>query len=416
MYDWANSVYSLVITSSLFPVYYGLVTKGTGGREVSFFGFSVLSSALFSFAVSISFLMAGLASPWLTALSDIGNLRKRLLMLFCILGATATASLTFFNGSNLEYGILIFMLAALGFSGSIVFYNSYLPTVASPDRYDKVSARGFAFGYVGSVVLLLLILMPVLLPGIFSGLELTFKQVCRIGFVLTGLWWMGFGLNAIRQFPTTASDSAQNTIHWRMVKARFFEALEVVKATPYLRSFLTGFFFINMGVQTVMYLAALFGDQELHMEANSLIVTILILQLVAIGGALGFASLAQSIGEIRTLLLAAVLWIVVCILAFLIQTPMQFYGVAALVGLVMGGTQSLMRSTFSSFVPTSESGKSALFGFYDLLEKFSLVIGTAVYGLVNQLTGSMRHSSLALAVFFLVGGLILTGVKRRSRI
>lgn len=188
----------------------------------------------------------------------------------------------------------------------------------------------------------------------------------------------------------------------------------MIQGTPALPTFLFGFFFVNTGVQTVMYLAALFGDQELHMESNSLIVTILILQLVAILGALGFSALAQRVGEIRTILLAVILWIVVCVLAFEIQTPVQFYGVAALVGLVMGGTQSMMRSTFSTFVPASESGKSALFGFFDLLDKFSIVIGTALYGLVNQLTGSMRYSSLALAVFFLIGGLLLANVKSKS--
>ena len=413
MYDWANSVYSLVITSSLFPVYYGLVAKGgDGGNEVSFFGLRVVNSALFSFAVSFSFLLAGLASPWLTALSDIGNLRKRLLLTFCFLGSIATSSLFLFKGTNLEYGIIMFVMAAIGYSSSLVFYNSYLPTVASPDQYDKVSGRGFAFGYAGSVILLLLILLPVLAPGIFSGLNLSFIRVCQIGFMLTGVWWLGFGWNSIRQLPTEPDNSKRLAAERPRITERLKEAIGVIGNTPSLPTFLPGFFFVNTGVQTVMYLAALFGDQELHMEANSLIVTILILQLVAILGALGFSVLATQVGEIRTILVAVVLWIIVCVLAFGIQTPIQFYGVAALVGLVMGGTQSMMRSTFSSFVPSSESGKSTLYGFFDLLDKFSIVLGTAIYGLINQVTGSMRISSLALAVVFLIGGLMLANVRK----
>lgn len=416
MYDWANSVYSLVVTSSLFPVYYGIVAKSpTGSPDVEFLGFTFRNSALFSFAVSFSFLVIGLANPWLTALSDIGNLRKKLLTFFCVMGSAATAALAFFHGQNLEFGIFLFVTAAIGYSGSIVFYNSYLPTIATPDQYDRVSGRGFAFGYIGSVILLLVILLPVLAPVLFQAINPTFTAVCRVGFVLTGVWWLGFGLRSINGLPPDASTVTSGYLHFRNVLRRLQQVWQTIRSIRFLPTFLAGFFFVNMGVQTIMYLAALFGDVELHMPAESLIQTILILQLLAIGGALGFSRLATVIGEIRTLLLAVVLWIVVCLLAYSIKTANEFYGVAALVGLVMGGTQSMMRSTFASFIPENEKVKSGMFGFYDLLDKVSIVLGTAMYGLINELTGSMRHSSVALALFFLLGGIILLFVRRRAR-
>ncbi len=401
LYDWANSVFSLVITSTLFPVYYGLATASPDGAgEVDFFGFSVLGSALYSFAVSASFLLAGLLSPFLSALADLGGYRRIFLMAFCLLGSVSSALLYFFTPGNTETGILLFVLGNLGFSGSIVFYNSFLPEIASTGKLESVSARGFAFGYIGSVVLLILVLLPLFVTG-FPGSG-DFAMICRYGFIWTGLWWMGFGFLSVSGLPGKEKGLRPNLSITSVLK-RMQVAKEEIQTIKGLALFLTGFFFMNTGVQTVMYLAAVFGDAELHLSSEKLIATILILQLVAIGGSLLFARMSHKIRPASTLVLAAGLWALICLLAYFVETDIQFYGLAAMVGLVMGGSQSMLRSTFSHFIPGAEIGKSALFGFFDVLEKFSIVLGTFTFGIIHQVTGSMRSSALALIVFFIAG-------------
>ena len=407
LYDWANSVYSLIITSTLFPVYYGIVDKNeTGGNSITFFGFEVLNSALFSFAIAASFLISGILSPFLSSAADLSGYRRRFLFGFCVIGSISCAALFGFESSNLEFGILTFVLAAVGYSSSIVFYNSFLPNIASPDKYASVSARGFSLGYAGSVLLLLLILVPIFLPDlpIFQGL--TFEKICRIGFILTGIWWLVFGFISVSGLPQSEKEIGFH-FTFRAVLGRLQTALQTVKVVKGLNWFLMGFFFINTGVQTVMYMAAIFGDIELHLSSDKLILTILILQIVAIFGAYLFSKISEKTSDTTTLLLACALWIVVCFAAFFVQTDVQFYGVAALVGLVMGGSQSMLRSTFTHFLPNREHGKSAMYGLYDLLDKFSIVLGTLVFGLTNQLLGNMRASALGLVVFFVLGGIFI---------
>ena len=412
LYDWANSVYSLIITSTLFPVYYGLVARSeTGGNTVSFFGFEVLNSALFSFAISASFLISGILSPFLSAIADLTGYRRRFLFFFCFLGSVSCISLFAYNQSNLEFGILTFVLAAVGYSSSIVFYNSFLPTIASPDRYANFSARGFSMGYLGSVLLLLFILIPVFLPHIPFFKNITFESICRFGFVLTGLWWMGFGYISVSGLPTSEKETGFK-FKFQSVINRLKVASSTVKTVKDLGWFLIGFFCINTGVQTVMYMAAIFGDIELHLSSDKLILTILILQIVAILGSFLFSWISGKLSEIVTLLIACFLWIVVCFSAYYVQTDTQFYGVAALVGFVMGGSQSLLRSTFTRFLPSEEHGKSAMYGLYDLLDKFSIVLGTLVFGLTNQLFGNMRASALALSVFFVFGAIFLQKIQK----
>jgi UMF1 family MFS transporter len=404
LYDWANSVFSLVITSTLFPVYYGLVAiSAGGGQEIDFLGIKVVNSALFSFAVSFSFLVAGFLSPFLSALADLGGYRRRFMLGFCLVGALASGLLYFFIQGKIETGILLFVVATVGYSGSIVFYNSFLPEIASPAKLEVVSARGFALGYIGSVLLLVLILLPLFIPDfpVKGGLE--FTMICRIGFVLTGIWWMGFGLISALGLPKSEKKKIGTLISLSKVVSRILFAVGEIKKIKGMAMFLLGFFFMNMGVQTVMYLAAIFGDAELHMGAEKLIATILILQLLAIAGSLVFARVSKKLRPTGTLMLACGLWSVICVLAYFVKTDKEFYAVAALVGLVMGGSQSLLRSTFSHFIPAGEIGKSALFGFYDLVEKLSIVLGTLTFGLINQWTGSMRISALTLVVFFVLG-------------
>lgn len=403
LYDWANSVYSLLITSTLFPVYFNRIAKNPeGGPEISFFGLELLNSALFSFAVSFSFLLAGILSPLLSAWADLSGLRKQLLLFFCFLGSASCSMLWFFDQNHLEAGMILFVLAALGFSSSIVFYNSYLPEIVTPDRYERVSARGFAMGYAGSVLLLLLILSPLFL---FEGAAEKMNLICRAGFVLTGIWWMVFGWYSVNGLPLS-SPGQGIILSISPVAKRLRNACQLAAASPGLLRFLAGFFFMNTGVQTIMYLAAIFGETELKLSSEKLIATILILQVLAIGGAWLFARLAIGWKPLNTLFLACLCWGGICLAAYSIQTENAFYAVAAAVGLLMGGTQSVLRSTFTHYLPSTEHGKSVLYGLYDLLEKFSIVLGTLSFGLLNQWTGSMRISTLLLLLFFLAGGML----------
>lgn len=415
MYDWANSVYSLIITSTLFPVYYNQVAKNPeGGNEVSFMGFPVLNSALISFAISFSFLLSGLLSPVLSAIADLSGWRRRFLFGFCAMGSLACMGLSQFGPGGLELGILLFVVAAVGYSSSIVFYNSFLPDIAEPEEYAAVSGKGFSYGYIGSVILLIFILLPLFLPQfpVLGGMDI--KEICRMGFFATGIWWMGFGLYSVWGLPQKKS---MKGFHFpiRYVLERLKEALRKMQEVPTMRWFLLSFFLVNTGVQTVMYLAAVFGDQELHMPSEQLILTILIVQLVAILGASGFSWLSERMGDLLTLVLACILWMVVCVWAWGVKTDVQFMTIAALVGLVMGGTQSMVRAAFTRRIPEEEHGKSALYGLFDLLDKFSIVLGTFLFGLINQIFGSMRYSALSLGLFFLAGSLCLWITFRKEK-
>jgi UMF1 family MFS transporter len=409
MYDWANSVYSLVITSTLFPVYYGAVAKGVdGGELVTFFGVEIKNSVLYSYAISASFLTAGLLSPVLSGIADYTGLKKRFMQFFCYLGGASCAGLYFFDQAHISLGVILFALATVSYSGSIVFYNSYLPDIATEDRFDGLSSRGFAVGYIGSLLLLMAILMPILLPEQFgnpdSGL------VTRWGFVATGVWWIGFAQISFYHLPKGHSTKAR-LLHavskgWQELKATFNNAMQLVP----MKRFLLSFFLYNMGVQTVMYLAAIFGDKELGLPSSALILTILILQIVAIAGVRLFAWLSKLKGNVFALSVAIVIWIGICAGAYFTTTENQFYVLAGFVGLVMGGIQSLSRSTFAKLIPAGSKDTASFFSFYDLVEKGSIVLGTASYGLIDQLTGSMRYSALFLMVYFVAGLWLLSRV------
>lgn len=412
MYDWANSVYSLVITSTIFPIYYGNVTKQADGNElVNFFGFSVKNTVLYSYSLSFSFLVILLLNIWLSAIADYGGLKKQMMQFFCTLGAVSCTAMWFFTGQNIEFGIMCFVLASIGFSGSIVFYNAYLPEIATEDRFDKLSARGFALGYIGSVVLLVLNLLPILQPAWFGNVE--GGIAARLGFVATGVWWFGFAQYTFVHLPKTPRKTIHNWVENALKEIK--KVINQLPNLPELKRFLVAFFLYNTGVQTTMYMATLFGQKELNLPSESLIITILLLQLIAIAGSYLFAFLSEKWGNIKTLLLIICVWVIVCITAYFVQTAFQFYGLAALVGMVMGGIQSLSRATYAKLIPAQTQDTASFFNFYDMVEKSSIIIGTAVYGIIEQLTGSMRSSALALCLFFMLGAWALSQIHLRKK-
>lgn len=415
MYDWANSSYLLVITSTIFPIYYNNATRSAfGGDTVDFFGFKIVNTVLYSYSVASAFLIVAALSPLLSGIADYGGTRKQFLKFFTFLGSGSTIMLYWFSGSNIEYGIIFSILAGVGYSGSLVFYNAFLPEITEAENYDKLSARGYTYGYVGSVILLLVSFVVI---EMHESIGITNKMdAVKLSFLFVGFWWFGFALYSFIVLPK--GNSGQHSDDHILAKG-FKEIIKVFKSLSQnniMKRFLLAFFFYSTGVQTVMHLAAIFGEKELKLEAAKLIITITIIQLVAIAGAYLFAFLSKKYNNGVSILIMLSIWVAVCVYAYLVQNEYQFYGLAVVVGLIMGGIQSISRSTFSKLIPPNSIDNTSYFSFYDVVEKLSIVVGTFSFGFIEYLTGSMRNSTIALMVFFILGiGLLLwSGMTRKS--
>jgi len=431
MYDWANSVYNLVISSAIFPIFYDTVTTNyyrethhlletdalpKDGVTVNFFGWEVSNSALMSFVLSASFLLVSFLSPFLSGIADYLGNKKRFLQFFCYLGAAACMSLFFFGDlvaqGMIEIGLLSLFVASIGFWNSLVFYNAYLPEIAEPQFHDKISARGFSMGYFGSMLLLIicLVLMKVKIIGDTT-------MPAKYCFILVGLWWVGFSQFTYRILPTTKSlVKKEDGYVWngfRELKKVFAEFRKTVR----LKKYLSAFFFFNTGVQTVMLMAVFFAKKEIFTDGNDsgLIVAILLIQLLGAAGAFIMSRLSGKIGNIKTLGISIVIWIGVCAAAFVIKTEQEFYILASTVGLVMGGVQAIARSTYSKFLPETEDHAS-YFSFYDATEKVGIVCGTLFFGIMEIALGSIRFSVLSVAFFFIVGLILLFRVPKEEKI
>lgn len=421
MYDWANSAYSLVITSALFPIYFNAVTSVDGNKEVDFLGRTFNSDALQTYTISIAFLVIAGISPILSSIADYSGRKKRFLFFFSTMGALACASLFFFRDiSTLWIGVFGSMLAGIGYAGSIVFYNAFLPEIAPPEQHDRVSAQGFAMGYIGSSLLLIFSLTMVLFPAWYGNIES--GDATRLSFVLVGLWWFGFAQITFRYVPENGV--IRNNRQGSILTNGYLELKKVwheLKDTPRLKRFLTAFFFYNMGTQTVMYVATLFGTSELKLDSSVLIAVILIIQFVAIGGAYLFSALSSRFGNIKALLIAIVIWIFICVGAYFcdkrygVNEQTMFIILAAVVGLVMGGIQSLSRSTYSKLLPETKDHAS-YFSFYDVCDKTGTVLGTFLFGYVTEYSGNMRGSILVLTLIFLTGIILLLRVTDRGKL
>jgi UMF1 family MFS transporter len=415
MYDWANSVYSLVITSTIFPAYYESVTKNNSDNEVVFLGRHFVNSALYNYALGVAFLIVAIMSPILSSIADYKGNKKSFLRFFCLLGSASCSMLFFFRGTQTVWiAILCSMIACVGFWSSVVFYNSYLPEIAAPEDRDRVSAKGFSMGYIGSVIMQLVCFVFVFKPAWF-GMQNDATLPARFSFLLVGIWWFGFAQLTLNVMPkgTPAASRPENNIFANgFIELR--KVFKQLKKLLILKRFLLAFFFYNMGVQTIMLVAALFGSKQLKLPTEKLIITILIIQIVAIAGATIMAKLSEKFGNFQTLLWVVVIWVLVCLGAYEIATvsdkgvnaEMYFYVLAAVVGLVMGGIQSLSRSTYSKLMPLTKDTTS-FFSFYDVTEKIGIVIGMFSFGLIEELTGSMKNSVLVIMCFFIVGFIIL---------
>lgn len=462
MYDWANSVYNLVITTTFFPLYFLAVTKGeSDAHTVQFLGRSFVNSSLYDYTLATSYLFVALLYPILTSIADTRGNKKNFMKFFCYMGALGCSMLFFFTEDTLGLGILAFMFAAMGFVGSLVFYNAYLPEIAAPEDRDRISARGFSFGYLGSVLMQLI--------GFALVLTLTdAKMASRITFLLVGIWWVGFAQITFARLPEV---KIQPSKKGNVFKDGFVEIKKVYRQVvkmPVLKRFLRGFFFYSMGVQTVMLAATIFGSKVLNLPSTKLILTVVLIQLVAILGAWGMSKLSARYGNLKVLMGVVAFWIIVCLAAFFtaniaaplnpyhekanlmqkeldslddktsiaytqkkqemdayvagfqpMQAPVEycFYGLAIGVGLVMGGIQSLSRSTYAKLMPETKDTAS-FFSYYDVTEKFAIVIGIFSFGFIDEITGNMKYSVLSLTVFFAIGffWLYLAWIKQRKEL
>lgn len=407
MFDWANSAYNLVITSTIFPAYYVAITANPqNGNRVSFFGKSFVNTALSDYALAAAYMLMVILLPILSSIADYKGNKKIFMIFFTALGSLACCGLYFFTAKTLELSVILFALAAVGYAGGFVFYNSYLPEIATVDMQDSVSAKGFTYGYIGSVLLQLICFAFVLKPGWFGIVDKSFPA--RLSFLLVGLWWICFACIPFTVLPKGSPNAVSHTKN--IIKGGFIELANVwrqVKQMPLLKRFLPAFFFYSMGVQTIMLVATGFAAKELHMETSALISIILIIQLVAIAGATLMSKLSDKIGNVKVLIITVIIWVAVCIAAYYTTTATQFYIIAVIVGLVMGGIQSMSRSTYSKYLPQDIPDTASFFSFYDVTEKLAIVGGLFSFGAIEELTGSMRNSALALGGYFIIGLILL---------
>jgi len=415
-YDWANSVYPLVISSSVFPIYYGALFLDDLYIEV--FGFNFKNTALISFLTAFAFIILSFITPLLSGIADYMGNKKTFLKFFCYLGSLSCIGLYWFDLENIYIGLFFYFLALISFWASLVFYNSYLPDIAYKEQQDYISAKGYAMGYIGSVILLIFNLSMVLSPNSFGiegdGAELI---AMKYSFVSVGLWWIICSQYTFYHLPNLIE---KRKIIKDVIFNGFKELKEVwdeLKEIVVIKKFLIAFFIYSSALQTVLLIATYFGEQEIIWpegeKTTGLIVSILLIQLIAIFGAMFTARISKKLGNIYTLVILNLFWAILCIGAYFITKPLEFYIAAGLVGLVMGGIQALSRSTFSKMIPETDNTTS-YFSFYDVSQKVSIVLGMTLFAFVDQITGSMRNSIIVFLFIFLIGAFLLKRIKIKN--
>ncbi len=417
-YDWANSVYALVISSSIFPLFYGALFRLEDKESASFFGIETPSESIISYVTAIGFLIIAFISPLLSGVADYLGNKKFFLKLFCFVGSISCMMLYFFDLNNLYISLFFYMMALIGFWGSLVFYNSYLPDIAYPEQQDAISAKGYSLGYIGLVILLIINLAMIMKSELF-GFDGP-MQAMKFSFVLVGIWWLGFSQISYRLLPNFRNSKKISTQAFFSGFTELKRIFNELKQYPVLKGYLSAFFVYSMAVQTVMIIAAYFGEKEVQWEDNDqrqmgLIVSILLIQLIAVVGAILTSKLSKRIGNIYALIVINTAWIFICICAYFVVKPIEFYIVAAMVGLVMGGIQSLSRSTYSKLLPET-TDTTSFFSFYDVTEKIGIVIGMLIYGVIAQITGKMQNAILFLVVFFAIGIILLIKTAKKQAV
>ncbi len=416
-YDWANSAYALVISSAIFPIFFEKVTNSNGNDSLKFIGLSFKNTELYSYGLSFSFLVVAFLSPLLSSVADYSGNKKKFMKFYTYLGAFSTIMLFFFKDRETVWlGLTFSILASIGFWGSLVFYNAFLPEIAYEHQQDKVSAMGFAYGYVGSVLLMIFNLTMILHPEWYGILDSTLPA--RISFLSVGIWWLVFSQYTFYVLPNNVYDIKPEKRKGFLLNG--FKQLKNVfnelKHYDKLKKFLASFFLYSLAAQTIFYVAGLFGSKELGLDSGRLIMTILVIQIVGIIGALGFSKISKYIGNIKALQVILAIWIGITIGAFSLNknnpdVASHFYILAGFVGLVMGSIQALSRSTYSKMIPEQTTQHATYFSFYDFTEKIAIVLGTFSFGLLEAITGSMKSAILLMSFVFLISIIILQLIK-----
>ncbi len=421
-YDWANSVYPLVIGTAVFPIFYGELFVESD--YIDFLGINYKNTALIQHITSLVFLLLAFLIPILSGIADFLGNKKNFMKFFCYLGSASCVGLYFFDLENIYIGLSFYFLALFSFWASLVFYNSYLPDIAFPKQQDRISALGFSYGYVGSVLLLVFNLIMIMFPEFFGLSNSNGEgsiQAMRISFLLVGLWWAGFSQYTFLYLPQNLNDvNKKDVLKNSVIFSGFLELKEVWKILIKdisVKKFLIAFFTFSCALQTIILIATYFGEQEILWGENEkflgLILSMLIIQLIAIFGAWLTARVSEKIGNIRTLIILNLIWFILCLVAYFVKYPIEFYIIAGFVGMVMGGTQALSRSTYSKLIPDTENTCS-YFSFYQMSMIVSVVLGTFMSGVVDQLTGSIRNSIMIFAIVFILGALLLRGIKMKN--
>lgn len=427
-YDWANSVYPLVISSAIFPIFYETVTtkrdpvtEAVVSDMITWAGFEFHNTSFLSYVVALSYLIVAFFSPVLSGIADYSGNKKRFLQFFCVLGAVSSSLLCFFDVGHIGWSMAALLFASIGYWGSLVFYNAYLPEIAEPADHDRVSARGFAMGYIGSSLLLVIILVLLktkVFPSLVTDKE-TFQA--KDGFLLVGIWWISFAMFTFRRLPNNVYNHKVEGNVFSKGYAELMKVFRDVLTRKQLRRFLGSYFMYNMGVQTVMIMAVPFATKAIQWEnkehmQSSLIISILLIQFLGVAGSFLMSALSRKIGNLKTLGVVIAMWVGVCTMVYaVVDMPVEFYITAACVGLVMGGIQALSRSTYSKMLPETEDHAS-YFSFFDVSEKIGLAIGTSTFGLIEDATGGIRNSVLSLIITFIIGLLLLMRVPKSDTV
>jgi len=414
-YDWANSVYPLVISTAIFPIYYESVTQTDSGL-VSFLGFEFNNTSLYTYALSFSFFIVAVISPILSGIADYVGNKKSYMKFFCYLGSLSVMGLYFFEGmETLWLGLTFVILASVGFWGSMVFYNAYLPQIAYGDQLDDASAKGFMYGYAGSVILLIFNLSMVMKPEFYGLDDPTLAP--RISFLLVGIWWMGFAQYTFKYLPYNAFNKKPEKDYIFRGFLELKKVLLELRDLPVLLNFLISFFLYSVGVQSVILLATVYGSTELGLPTSNLIIAIIVIQILGILGAYVFSKMSNKIGNITTLKITIIIWALATLSGHFLDrddpdVQIKFYLISAFIGLVLGAIQTLSRSTYSKLLPENTQDNTTYFSFYDVTEKLAIVWGTFIFGTAVAITGSMKLSILLLSLFFFVSFVVISFMKK----
>ncbi|MEV7328137.1 MFS transporter [Micromonospora sp. NPDC093244] len=426
IYDWANSAFQTTVITVFLGPFLTTVAELAAGCELGAdtcdgsvypLGIKVAAGSYYPYLISLSVFLTVFVLPVIGAIADRSAHKKRLLGGAAFTGAGATIAMAFVTGDRYLLGGALFLIANISFGAAIVVYNSFLPQLGGPDERDGISSRGWALGYLGGGLLLALNLVAVTLLSEDDNPQRTL-DLARWSIVSAGVWWAAFTLvplRWLRERPSAAALTGGGNVLTDGFR-QLGRTLREIKAYPLTLFFLLAFLVYNDGIQTVITLASQYGTEELRLEQSTLIVTILLVQFLAFGGALSLGALARRIGAWKTVLLSLVLWTGVILGAFRLpaEAPVPFMILGAAIGLVLGGSQALSRSLFSQLIPAGKEGE--YYGFYEISDKGTSWLGPLAFGLVFQLTASYRVGLVSLLIFFVVGFLLLAAVPIRRAI